>query len=172
MRNGFILLLFITVAIVLAGTGRSAATQLNTPAPQITAQTWLNSQPLDWDALRGKVVLVEFWTFGCSNCRAVEPYIKSWYQQYRAGGLEIVAVHSPEFSHEREIDNVRDYLQEHAISYPVAIDNDFTIWRRFSNRYWPALYIVDKQGMVRYRYIGEGHYREIEHAIQLLLAQS
>ena len=116
--------------------------------------------------------MVEFWTFECYNCKNVEPYIKTWYQKYNQKGFEIVAVHTPEFDRERDINNVRNYVKDHAITYPVAIDNDFRIWRRFSNRYWPAMYIVDKQGVIRYRFIGEGNYQKIEKAINLLLAET
>ena len=171
MRNRLILLLFISIIIAIFSSGLSTATELKTPVPDISAKQWLNSQSLNWGALKGKVVMVEFWTFGCSNCKAVEPHIKSWYQKYQPEGLEIVAVHSPEFNHERNIDNVREYIKDHAITYPVAIDNDFAIWRRFSNRYWPAMYIVDKQGMIRFRFIGEGRYDEIENILQKLLAE-
>ena len=113
--------------------------------------------------------MVEFWTFECYNCKNVEPYVKSWYKKFQSQGFEIVAVHTPEFDRERDINNVRAYIKDHAITYPVAIDNDFTIWRRFSNRYWPAMYLVDKQGNVRYRFIGEGNYSRIEKTIQALL---
>lgn len=171
MRNGLILLLAAILTLVLLGTGISTATEFDTPAPDINAEQWLNSKPLDWGALQGKVVMVEFWTFGCHNCRNVEPYVKSWYRKYRSKGLEIVAVHSPEFDHERNIDNVRTYVKEHSITYPVAIDNDFNIWRRFANRYWPAMYIVDKKGTVRYRFIGEGHYNQIEKVLRTLLEE-
>ncbi|MGD8566638.1 MAG: redoxin domain-containing protein [Gammaproteobacteria bacterium] len=170
MRNGLILLLAAVLTLAFVGSKISAATALNAPAPDISAERWINSKPLNWDTLKGKVVIVEFWTFGCHNCRNVEPYVKSWYQKYRTKGLEVVAVHSPEFDHERNFDNVRDYVKEHAITYPVAIDNDFTIWRRFANRYWPAMYIVDKTGVIRYRFIGEGRYNKIENVLQTLLA--
>ena len=171
MRNRLILLLFISITIAILSGSLSTATELKAPAPDINAERWLNSKPINWDTLKGKVVLVEFWTFGCSNCRAVEPYVKSWYQKYQPEGLEIVAVHSPEFNHERDIDNVREYVRDHAITYPVAIDNDFNIWRRFSNHYWPAMYIVDKQGVIRYRFIGEGRYNKIESILQKLLEE-
>jgi len=115
--------------------------------------------------------MVEFWTFECYNCRNVEPYIKSWYQKYQTEGFEIIAVHTPEFDRERDVNNVRNYLKQHAISYPVAIDNDFSIWQRFSNRYWPAMYIVDKQGNLRYRFIGEGNYSKIENIIRQLIRE-
>lgn len=171
MRNSFILLLFLAASMIALKTGMSAATEFKVPAPDIRTAQWLNSEPLDWDRLKGKVVMVEFWTFGCYNCKNVEPYVKEWYKKYRSKGFEIVAVHSPEFDRERRIDNVREYVQDHSITYPVAIDNDFQIWRRFANRYWPAMYIVDKQGMIRYRFIGEGNYNKIESVLRALLAE-
>ena len=115
---------------------------------------------------------MEFWTFDCYNCKNVEPYIKGWYDKYKSKGLEIIAVHTPEFDHEKKLDNVKDYIKDHSISYPVAIDNDFKIWKSYSNRYWPAMYIVDKQGMVRYRFIGEGNYPLIESTLVKLLDES
>jgi len=151
--------------------GLSPVQSMNSPAPDISSQHWLNSEPLDWSKLKGKVVLVEFWTFECYNCQHVEPYVKLWYKQFHAQGFEIVAVHSPEFERERNIDNVRDYIKQHGITYPVAIDNEFTIWRRFNNRYWPSLYLVDKHGAVRQHTIGEGNYSFIENKIQELLAE-
>ena len=153
-------------------TGFSPVTELKVKAPDIISNQWINSKPLDWNKLKGKVVMVEFWTFECYNCKNVEPYIKSWYQKYQNKGFEIVAVHTPEFDRERDVNNVRNYVKDHAITYPVAIDNDFHIWQRFSNRYWPAMYIVDKQGNIRYRFIGEGNYQKIEKAINKLLEES
>ncbi len=150
----------------------SAAERLvNIKAPSITASRWLNSKPLDNSALKGKVVLVEFWTYGCYNCRNVEPYVKQWYSSYQQQGFEIVAVHSPEFEHEADIGNISAYLKRNKISYPVAIDNDFAIWKRYSNRYWPAMYLVDKQGMIRYYHFGEGRYQQTESMIRRLLQE-
>ena len=116
--------------------------------------------------------MVEFWTFGCYNCRNVEPYIKKWHERYHDKGLTIIGVHSPEFDRERDLDNVRRYVKEHQIKYSVAIDNDFVIWNRFNNRYWPALYLIDKQGNIRYTHIGEGGYTKTEQWINRLLSES
>ncbi len=140
-------------------------------APEINSPTWLNSEPLRLTELRGKVVLVEFWTYGCSNCRNVEPYIKQWHERYAPQGAVIIGVHTPEFAHEGKIANVTRYVNEHEIRHAIAIDNDFAIWKRYRNRFWPTLYLIDKQGMVRYTHIGEGNYDKTEHQIRALLAE-
>lgn len=145
---------------------------LHGAAPAITGKTWLNSKPLELSALQGKVVMVEFWTYGCYNCKNVEPYLKQWYSRYHGKGFEIVAVHSPEFEHERDISNVKNYVKRNGINYPVAIDNDFAIWKRYNNHYWPVMYLIDKQGQLRYRHIGEGAYGQTEQMIQKLLAET
>lgn len=137
--------------------------------PNISGDTWLNSPTLQTSDLKGKVVLVKFWTYGCHNCNAVEPYVIKWHQRYAEQGLIIIAIHTPEFSHEHQTDNVRAYMQEHDVPYPVVLDNDFKNWRRFSNRYWPTIYLADRKGKLRYRKIGEGSYGETEKMIQKLL---
>ena len=142
------------------------------PAPEFSQPTWLNSEPQRLADLKGKVVLVEFWTFGCYNCQNVEPYVKQWADTYKDQGLVVIGVHSPEFSFERDVTNVKQYMQEHQIGYPVVIDNEFTIWKRYRNRYWPAMYVIDKQGIIRYIKIGEGGYQETERRIQALLAEA
>ena len=161
------------IIVLLAGwlSLQPADAMIGKPAPDIATSTWLNSDPLQMAHLRGKVVMVEFWTFGCYNCRNVEPYVKQWYEQYREQGFEVIGVHSPEFSHEREIENVKRYMKEHDIRFPVPIDNDFSTWKRYGNRYWPAMYLIDKQGIIRYVKIGEGGYVETERQIQALLAE-
>lgn len=166
-----ITLLFAAITFGLA-TGYSPIKEFNVQAPDIRSDQWLNSKPLDWSTLKGKVVLVEFWTFDCYNCKNVEPYVKQWYKKHENKGLEIIAVHSPEFDHERDINNVKEYIKDHGITYPVAIDNDFVIWRSYSNRYWPAMYLVDKRGIVRFRFIGEGNYELIENTLLKLLEES
>ena len=138
-------------------------------APDIMNEMWLNSLPLKLMDLKGKVVMVEFWTFGCYNCRNVEPHVKDWHKKYAEHGLVVIGVHSPEFADERDIDKVRQYLAEHDIRYAVTIDNDYSTWNRYRNRYWPALYLIDKQGIVRYVRVGEGGYQDTERLIQLLL---
>ena len=143
----------------------------STGLPSITGNTWLNSNALIADDLKGKVVLVKFWTYGCHNCNAVEPYVIDWHKKYSPQGLLVIAIHSPEFSHERQLENVQAYLEKHNVPYPVVLDNDFSNWRRFSNRYWPTIYLADRQGQLRYRKIGEGSYAETEQWIKKLLAE-
>ena len=169
MRNRFIFLLFFIATTFILVSGFSPVTELKVKAPDISSTQWINSDPLNWEKLKGKVVMVEFWTFDCYNCKNVEPYVKTWYDKYKDKGLEIIAVHTPEFDHERKLSNVKDYIRDHGITYPVAIDNDFIIWRSYSNRYWPAMYIVDKTGTVRFRFIGEGNYKRIENTLVDLL---
>ncbi|HYP67401.1 MAG TPA: redoxin domain-containing protein, partial [Thiobacillaceae bacterium] len=137
------------------------------PAPDISgAGPWFNSAPLDLASLRGKVVLVEFWTHGCSNCRNVEPYIKQWQERYAKRGLMIVGVHTPEFADEAEPRRVKDYLLEHRILHPVVMDNDHAIWNRWGNRYWPAVYLVNPAGELCYSHFGEGDYDRTEQKIR------
>lgn len=145
---------------------------LSGPAPEISSDTWLNSSPKTIAGLRGKVVLVEFWTFECWNCHNVEPYIKQWHAQYRDSGLEVISVHAPEFDRERDVANVRAYIDKAAIKYAVAIDNDFANWKRYRNRFWPTLYLIDKRGKLRYSKIGEGDYAGTEQRIQALLRET
>ena len=140
-------------------------------APEISGQNWLNSAPLELAELRGKVILLEFWTYGCHNCRNVEPYVKAWHQKYADKGLVVIGVHAPEFSYERVLANVQRYVREHAIQYPVAIDNDFNTWKRYNNRYWPAMYLIDKRGIIRYLRVGEGGYQQTEQQIRALLEE-
>lgn len=140
-------------------------------APEIVSSTWINSEPLKMEELRGKVVMVEFWTFGCWNCRNIEPYVKKWHEKYAKDGLVVIAVHSPEFSHEKEVARVKDYVKDNNISYAVPIDNDFRNWRKYRNRYWPTLYVIDKKGTIQYTRIGEGAYEQTEETIQRLLAE-
>ncbi len=118
-----------------------------------------------------KVVLVEFWTFGCYNCRNIEPYVKDWHQKFAKKGLVVIAIHSPEFGYERSVKNVKQYIEEHDLPYAVPIDNDFITWKRYNNRYWPTLYLIDKQGIIQYIKIGEGGYPETERQIGRLLAE-
>ena len=133
------------------------------------ATGWLNSEPLGPAELRGRVVLVDFWTFTCINWLRTEPYIRAWSQAYRADGLVVVGVHTPEFSFEHELERVRQATTERAIDYPVALDNDYAIWNAFDNNYWPALYLVDREAIIRDQHFGEGRYEESERTIQRLL---
>jgi thiol-disulfide isomerase/thioredoxin len=133
------------------------------------ATEWLNSEPLGPAELRGHVVLVNFWTLTCINWLRQEPYVRAWSQAYRDDGLVVIGVHTPEFSFEHEIDRVRQATKERAIDYPVAIDNDYEIWSAFDNNYWPALYFVDADGVIRDQHFGEGRYEQSERVIQRLL---
>jgi len=142
-----------------------------TQAPEIVSPTWLNSQPLKLENLRGKVVVVEFWTFGCWNCGNIEPYVKEWHEKYAEQGLVVIAVHTPEFKYEYEVEKVKDYIRAHQIPYAVPIDNEFRNWRQYRNRYWPTLYLIDKRGEIQYTKIGEGDYENTERIIKQLLAE-
>jgi hypothetical protein len=133
------------------------------------ATEWLNSEPLGPAGLRGQVVLVNFWTLTCINWLRQEPYVRAWSQAYRDDGLVVIGVHTPEFSFEHEIDLVRRATRERAIDYPVALDNDYEIWSAFANHYWPALYFVDADGVIRDQHFGEGRYEQSERVIQRLL---
>ena len=133
------------------------------------ATQWLNSEPLGAAELRGRVVLVDFWTLTCINWLRQEPYVRAWSQAYRNDGLVVIGVHTPEFSFEHEIDLVRQATKERAIDYPVAVDNDYEIWGAFANHYWPALYFVDADGIIRDHQFGEGRYEQSERVIQRLL---
>ncbi len=141
-------------------------------APPIVSDTWLNTPgPVAWDSLRGKVVMVEFWTFDCINCRNVLPAFKGYHRDFAAKGLVIVGVHSPEFAHEKVLANVQRAARDLGVEYPIALDNDFANWNRYSNRYWPARYLVDKRGVIRYTHIGEGAYDETRAWIEQLIAE-
>jgi thiol-disulfide isomerase/thioredoxin len=133
------------------------------------ATGWLNSEPLGPAELRGQVVLVNFWTLTCINWLRQEPYVRAWSQAYRDDGLVVIGVHTPEFSFEHEIDRVRVATKERGIDYPVAADNDYEIWSAFDNHYWPALYFVDAEGIIRDHHFGEGRFEESERVIQRLL---
>src|SRR4051794_10660617 len=133
------------------------------------ATEWLNSEPLGPAELRGRVVLVNFWTLTCINWLRQEPYVRAWSQAYRDDGLVVIGVHTPEFSFEHELDLVRQATKERAIDYPVALDNDYEVWSAFDNHYWPALYFVDRDGVIRDQRFGEGRYEESERVIQRLL---
>jgi cytochrome c biogenesis protein CcdA/thiol-disulfide isomerase/thioredoxin len=136
------------------------------------AREWLNSPPLSLEALKGKVVLVDFWTYSCINCLRAVPYVRAWAKKYRDHGVVVIGVHAPEFAFERNVDNVRSAIKTLKISYPVAIDNDYKIWRSFENEYWPAHYFIDGNGKVRHHHFGEGEYAESEQVIQKMLADA
>jgi cytochrome c biogenesis protein CcdA/thiol-disulfide isomerase/thioredoxin len=140
--------------------------------PLSGAVEWLNSPPLTAEGLRGKVVLIDFWTYSCINCLRAIPYVKAWAEKYKDHGLVVIGVHTPEFAFERKVSNVQAAVADLKIGYPVAIDSDYAIWRAFDNEYWPAHYFIDAQGRMRYHHFGEGHYDESEKVIQLLLAEA
>jgi thiol-disulfide isomerase/thioredoxin len=133
------------------------------------ATEWLNSEPLGPAGLRGHVVLVNFWTLTCINWLRQEPYVRAWSRAYRDDGLVVIGVHTPEFSFERETGDIRLALAQRQIDYPVAVDNDYAVWRAFGNHYWPALYFIDRDGVIRDSHFGEGRYEESERVIQRLL---
>lgn len=142
------------------------------PAPELTNDIWLNvPSPLRIAELQGKVVIVEMWTFGCINCKNVIPSLKEWHSKYADQGLVIIGNHYPEFSYEEDLDNVKDAVNRLGIEYAVAQDNNGATWRAYKNHYWPTLYLIDKQGHIRYVHIGEGRYSETEENIQALLAE-
>jgi hypothetical protein len=133
------------------------------------ATEWLNSERLSPAELRGRVIVINFWTLTCINWLRQEPYVRSWWQAYRGDGLVVIGIHTPEFSFEHEIDGVRQATRERGIDYPVAVDNDYEIWTAFDNHYWPALYFVDADGAIRDHHFGEGRYEQSERVIQRLL---
>jgi cytochrome c biogenesis protein CcdA/thiol-disulfide isomerase/thioredoxin len=157
--------------IAMASNARALPVEGTAP-PLAGAQEWLNSAPLAGDALKGRVVLVNFWTYSCSNCLRSLPYLRAWAEKYKDQGLVVVGVHAPEFAFERDAANVKKAVADLKIGYPVAIDNQFAIWRAYGNQAWPARYLVDAQGRIREQHFGEGSYRETEWAIQQLLAEA
>ncbi|MCY7340157.1 MAG: redoxin domain-containing protein [Sphingomonas bacterium] len=142
------------------------------PLPSLDgAISWLNSPPLTREQLKGKIVLVDFWTYSCINCIRAVPFVRAWDQRYREAGLVVIGVHAPEFAFERDLDNVRKAVADLGIAYPVAVDNKLTIWNAFRNRYWPATYLADGQGRIRYHHFGEGNTAQTEAAIRALLVE-
>lgn len=136
------------------------------------ATGWLNSQPLTSTGLRGKVILVEFWTYTCINWRRQLPFVRAWAEKYKDQGLVVIGVHSPEFDFEKNVDNVRWAAKDMRVDYPIAIDSNLAVWRAFGNQYWPALYFIDAQGHIRHHQFGEGEYEHSERIIQELLAEA
>lgn len=152
-----------------------AATELPSEGefPSLGGATgWLNSQPLTAADLRGNVVLISFWTYTCINWLRSLPYVRAWAEKYKDQGLVVIGVHTPEFEFEHNLANVRRAVEELRVEYPIAIDNDYAIWRAFNNNYWPALYFIDAQGQIRYHHFGEGEYEMSEMVIQQLLAEA
>jgi peptide-methionine (R)-S-oxide reductase len=156
--------------LVLADTMLS---DTNTPkAPEFADGTWINSEPLTLKGLRGRVVLVDFWTFGCYNCRNTLPSLKRWHERYSDKGLTIVGVHSPEFDSEKKLENLRREIALLGIKYPVVTDNDYKTWQAYKVQAWPTVFLLDKSGSVRWAHVGEGAYEEAESTIQKLLAEN
>lgn len=141
------------------------------PLPEFRGlSAWINSEPLTVAGLHGRAVLVAFWTFGCVNCVHTLPYVNAWYEKFGGEDFEIIGVHTPEFDHERVAANVAQAVERYNIAYPVALDNDYTTWNAFGNRYWPTHYFADRDGIVRHTHIGEGDYEASEKVIAELIA--
>lgn len=190
LRKGFGVLIILAVVFIASGTDVQAlfpgakeesktieATQLLNPLPQPYAapeftglQQWFNTNsPLTIESLKGKVVLVDFWTYSCINCVRTLPYLTAWYSKYKDDGFMIVGIHAPEFEFEKKPENVADAIAKRGIEYPVALDNDFATWKAFKNKYWPAHYLIDREGRVVYLHYGEGKYDVTENNIRFLL---
>ncbi len=159
----------------LIGKPMNISEDLGPIAPEIIpGGIWFNSQPLTLSELKskGKVVLIDFWTYSCINCQRTLPYLRSWHEKYQNQGLVIIGVHSPEFEFEKDKDNVASAIEDFELKYPIVQDNDFATWRTYGNRYWPAKYLIDKNGRIRYHHFGEGKYQETEMEIQKLLKET
>lgn len=153
-----------------ANTMKVAASSTASTLPEFQGIShWLNSEPLSLADLKGSVVLVQFWTFACINCQRTLPYITRWHQQYASQGLKVIGIHTPEFAFERDINKIKRALQQHQITYPVPLDNEFKTWNAYDNQYWPHLFLADRQGLLRYDQIGEGAYDKTEQTIRQLL---
>jgi thiol-disulfide isomerase/thioredoxin len=161
----------VTLAAPSASGGPAAAHPVAAPDFQGIA-TWQNSPPLTMEALRGKVVLVDFWTYTCSNCLNQLPHVKEWHDRFKDQGLVVIGVHTPEYAFEKSTPNVQEAIRKLRITHAVAQDNDYATWRAYGNQYWPALYLIDKQGRIVYTHFGEGRYGETEGRIKALLAES
>lgn len=166
---GIALLLIAAIGAIDAMTRHPAYDDI----PSLSGATdWLNTKPLTAADLKGKVVLVEFWTYTCINWRRTLPYVRAWAERYKAQGLVVIGVSTPEFSFEKDLNNVRRAAKEMNMNFPIAIDNDYGVWRAFDNEYWPALYFIDAKGHIRHHQFGEGDYDESEKVIQQLLAEA
>jgi len=175
--DGILLVLGPVILVLLLALGMEAWTGYPLKpraAPALPKAGWLNTpenKPLRLDELRGKVVLIEFWTFACYNCRNQLPYVKAWHEKYASQGLVVIGVHTPEFEHERDPENVKQAVRDLGITFPVVLDNDFATWRRYKNEYWPAVYLIDTSGRIVYLAIGEGDYERTEARVLELLRQ-
>lgn len=152
---------------------QAAGLSVEAQAPSLHGiSDWINTSPLSDDDLRGKVVLVDFWTYSCINCVRTLPHVNEWYRKYKDNGLIVIGVHSPEFNFEKNKENVEAAIKKYGVEYPVALDSEHESWNAFGNQYWPAHYLIDSQGNIRYHHFGEGHYAETETAIQQLLLEA
>jgi thiol-disulfide isomerase/thioredoxin len=159
--------------LLLATFGSSAEykSSESAAAPELATGEWINSEPLKLKDLRGRVVLIEFWTFGCYNCRNTLPFVKSWHDRYQDKGLTVIGVHSPEFDDERKVENLRSEVVSLGIRYPVVTDNDYQTWNAYHVEAWPTTFLLDKQGRIRWMHVGEGGYDDAERLIETLLAE-
>ncbi|MEO8167599.1 MAG: redoxin domain-containing protein [bacterium] len=165
--------IFISVLLV-AGLTRSVGMENETGligkrAPELAEGSWVNSQPTTLAKLQGKVVLLEFWTFGCYNCRNTLPFIKAWHDKYSGPKFQIIGVHTPEFESEKNLTTVKKKIDQLGIRYPVVTDNDYKTWNAYDQHYWPVMYLIDKKGIIRHIHIGEGDYETIEKEIAELM---
>jgi thiol-disulfide isomerase/thioredoxin len=154
----------------MEGTAIAAPSPGGIPLPEFQGiSAWLNSSPLTRNSLKGSVAFIHIWTFSCINCQRTLPYVVDWHRKYAAKGLKVVSVHTPEFSFERDVNNIKNAIQKHGITYPVAVDNEFKTWNAYNNKYWPHLFLADRQGIIRYDHAGEGAYDTTEQTIRRLL---
>lgn len=174
-ETGLAGVLAVVVLVALAGPAAHPGEVKPRQAPELPETGWLNTEggkPLSLEELRGKVVLVEFWTFACYNCRNVLPHVKAWHEKYSPQGLVVIGVHTPELDFERKPENVKKAVKELGITFPVVLDNDYATWNRYNNEYWPALYLIDSWGQIVYVHEGEGAYERTEARIRALLEQA
>ncbi|MFH1977765.1 MAG: thioredoxin family protein [Candidatus Aenigmatarchaeota archaeon] len=169
---GVIIVGVIVLSLFNFGGGGSNYTNQGTAPDLVGISGWINTEPLSLDQLRGKVVLIDFWTYSCINCIRTLPHLKGWHERYSDDGLVIIGVHTPEFEFEKDYNNVKAAVENYGLEYAIAQDNDYATWQAYGNRYWPRKYILDAQGNIRYDHIGEGGYEETERVIQDLLKEA
>ena len=157
--------------LISFGSSTEYKTSESAIAPELASGEWINSEPLKLKDLRGRVVLIEFWTFGCINCRNTLPFVKGWHDRYHDKGLTVIGVHSPEFDEEKNVESLRGQVVFLGIRYPVVTDNDYKTWNAYKVEAWPTLFVLDKEGRIRWTHVGEGNYDDTERLIQKLLAE-
>jgi len=167
----FMVLTILTAHRLWSTSSSSQSEWIGKRAPEFAKGDWINSPPLSLAELRGKVVLLEFWTFGCYNCLNTLPHIKEWHKKYSNAKFKIIGVHTPESDREKDLKVVKWETARLGISYPIVTDNDYSTWNRYNQQYWPVMYLLDKQGTIRYVHIGEGNYEETEEQIASLIAE-